>query len=120
MKNKIRIILSEKAKTTGEIRYSEILKMVGLSITKKNQDYLQSILIAIGREEYAAGRPLINGLVINDTKRPGIGFFYEYKNLTKRNFLISDIKKQKEIHASIKRECSEYYSKDCPATGGES
>ncbi|TWF33689.1 hypothetical protein FHW36_112130 [Chitinophaga polysaccharea] len=108
----IKSVLIETAKATGKIRYYQVLQAIGFEYSKENLKLLEPVLTAIGKEEFAAGRPLINGLVVNPEGIPGKRFFVNYWKLTNQHGNLHDHKKMAEIYERIKNQCIDYYKRE--------
>lgn len=106
----IRNLLITAAQKGSCLTYGEVLSNIGVQFTKASRDELFGILVEIGREEYANGRPLINALVINQKGIPGKGFFKIYANLIKKAAEDDNTVMLKAILDSIKKTCSDYYT----------
>lgn len=76
VKTEIRDIVIETAKARQLIAYSELTGMLQTAYVHYHSHVLTRLLIDIGSEEAAAGRPLLPALVIaKQTGRPGPGYF---------------------------------------------
>jgi hypothetical protein len=76
VKTEIRHIIIEMAKAGQLITYSELTGMLQTAYVHYHSHVLTRLLVDIGSEEAAAGRPLLPALVIaKQSGRPGPGYF---------------------------------------------
>lgn len=76
VKAEIRQIVIETARARQLITYSELTGMLQTAYVHYHSHVLTRLLIDIGSEEVAAGRPILPALVIaKQTGRPGPGYF---------------------------------------------
>lgn len=76
VKAEIRQLIIETAKMRQLITYSELTGMLQTAYVHYHSHVLTRLLIDIGGEEWAAGRPSLPALVIaKQTGRPGPGYF---------------------------------------------
>jgi hypothetical protein len=76
VKAEIRQIIIDTAKARQLITYSELTRMLQTAYVHYHSHVLTRLLIDIGSEEHAAGRPILPALVVaKQTGRPGPGYF---------------------------------------------
>lgn len=99
------LIMLAKRRTTST--YWKTARYCGIKYEGgRYPDFFFDLLIEIGNEEDAAGRPWINALVCNDL--PGDRFYYWAIKKDKRlNYEV--IRKDKEFHQQIIDECHKYW-----------
>lgn len=72
----MRQIIIDAAKARHLITYSELTNMLQTAYIHYHSHVLTQLLTDIGREEAAAGRPILPALVVaKQTGRPGPGYF---------------------------------------------
>lgn len=106
----IRNLLITAAQKGSCLTYGEVFSNIGVQSTNATRHELFGILLEIGREEHAKGRPLINALVVNQKGIPGEGFFKDYAKLIRQAAEDNNTIMLKEIFDSIKKTCSDYYT----------
>lgn len=80
-RSEMRRLLVARARTRGQIAYSELLaEMTTLDLSTeqpRDRAVLKEMLCEIGEAEHQAGRPLLTSIVVHKTgnMEPGLGFF---------------------------------------------
>jgi hypothetical protein len=76
IKNEMRQIMVELAKSGQTISYSELCAMLKTAYLHYHSPMLTTLLIEIGSEEAQAGRPILPAVVVGKQSGiPGLGYF---------------------------------------------
>ncbi|MBA7631262.1 hypothetical protein ES703_38792 [subsurface metagenome] len=86
MKEKVRELLIETARSEKTITYAEVGKLANLSmVNPHHRTELADTLDEINREERENGGPMLSVVVVQkDSKRPGRGFFVLARDLQRQ------------------------------------